>query len=581
VHLRAAAILWRQGRRADAIGRWKQALDLLAAQAGRAAVDTAPLIAALDSIGSRRVLADLRDPADKMVRAYIARNGSYRADSLLRSAFRAPNDAAAGTDWLIDLGRAAPNQTDTLAAVAKAAWLPDLQRDRVYERLVAVAEETVAREHGAAQAAAQAQLDGWRLSRIRSLVDTRHAASADALLRALPDATQRAYDADVVALETRVAAATNALDATLDRYERREEAREEARPVNLGALRSAATTLRQAGDQTSSRRIMEFVYTRQLDREELARPVFLGLAEIRLQQGNVPAALELLHRLTLVVGAPFDNLAVSGALLDRLNHPIEALEFRRARVQAAPWEAEAHIALARTEIAAAQDRADAVARLGRIADSTTEGYTVRVEAARAFASAGGRLGHQTQTEIDWLRATSDLTPSSADRPMFVAARVVAAERAAEPSARIDLLLAAVAVDPARAELRVPLFRAEMAAGKPAAAVEAVQPVLAGSRPLTNIGLTPAARGRLAREIGEAEQQVDRLPEAVRFFTIALEGQAAAARAPIRQRLAAINDEIGRRARNAERRPHIGEALDQPQLVRPRIPQKIAVQGGAR
>ena len=159
VHLRAAAILWRQGSRAAAIGRWKQALDVLAAQAGRGAVDTAPLVAALDSIGSRKLLPELRDPADKMVRAYIARNGNYRADALLRAAFRAPNDAAAGADWLIDLSRAAPNQIVMLAAIAKAAWLPDLQRDRVYERIVAVSEETVAREHGAAQAAAQAQLD--------------------------------------------------------------------------------------------------------------------------------------------------------------------------------------------------------------------------------------------------------------------------------------------------------------------------------------------------------------------------------------------------------------------------------------
>ena len=63
--------------------------------------------------------------------------------------------------------------------------------------------------------------------------------------------------------------------------------------MNLGALRNAATALGQAGDRVSARRIMEFVYTRQLDREELARPVFLGLAEIRVQQGNVPAALEL------------------------------------------------------------------------------------------------------------------------------------------------------------------------------------------------------------------------------------------------------------------------------------------------
>ena len=172
----------------------------------------------LDAIASRKLLPELRDPADKMVRAYIARNGNYRADALLRAAFRAPNDAAAGADWLIDLSRAAPNQVVMLAAIAKAAWLPDLQRDRVYERIVAVSEETVAREHGAAQAAAQAQLDGWRLLRIRSLVETKQTMRADELLRALPEATRLAHDADVTALETRIAAAARALDALLDRY---------------------------------------------------------------------------------------------------------------------------------------------------------------------------------------------------------------------------------------------------------------------------------------------------------------------------------------------------------------------------
>ena len=377
-------------------------------------------------------------------------------------------------------------------------------------------------------------------------------------------------------LETRIAAANGVLGALLDRY-----AREESRVVNLGALRNTATALRQAGDQASSRRIMEFVYTRQLDREELARPVFLGLAEIRVQQGNVPAALELLRRLTLVVGQPFENLTTSGALLERLNRPAEALEFRRARVQAVPWDAEAHIALALAEIAAAEDRAGALERLGRIAESPKERYAVRVEAARAFSSAGGRLGRPAQTEVDWLRAMPDLTPAAADRPMFVAARVAAAERATEPSARISLLLAAVAVDPAGSGLRVPLFRAELTGGKPADAIEAIQPILIRNRTLTNIGLAAANRARLARELGEAYQQIDRLLEAVRFLTIALEGQTAAARAPIRQRVTVLNEEIGRRTRNAARQPRIGEALDQPQLVGPRIPPKVVAQGGAR
>ena len=155
--------------------------------------------------------------------------------------------------------------------------------------------------------------------------------------------------------------------------------------------------------------------------------------------------------------------------------------------------------------------------------------------------------------------------------MFVAARVSAAERAAEPSTRVNLLLGAVATAPGDASLRVPLVRAELTARKPADAIEALQPVLRRSRSLADIGLTAADRSRLARELGDAYLQLDRLSDAVRFFTIALEGQGAAARARLRRSIATINEEISHRARNAARQPHIGEALDQPQLVRPRIP----------
>jgi tetratricopeptide (TPR) repeat protein len=584
VHLRAAPILWSQGQRTAATERWRRALQLLAAQAaGRGSFETAPLIAAFDAIGSRKLLPGLREPADKAVRAYVTRNGTYRADPLFRAVFRAPGDAASGTDWLIDLGRVAPNQVAMLAAVANASWLPDLQRDRVYDRIVAVSEESVAQAHGAAQSAAQAQLDRWRIQRIRSLIDTKQVVRADGLLRGLPEEMRLRYGGDVTGFETRIAAADRALETLLDRY-----ARDESRPVNLDALRNAATLLRRSGDAVSARRIMEFVYTRQLEDAELAPPTLLGLAEIRLQQGNVPAALELLRRLVRVVGEPFDNLAASGALLERLDHPVEALEFRRARVQAVPWDPAAQIALARSEVAAGQDRAEALDRLRRIADSPAQRYAVRVEASRAFASSGGRLGRQPRSELDWLRAPADMTPSTADQPMFVAARVSAAERAAEPSTRVNLLLAAVATAPGDASLRVPLVRAELGARKPADAIEALQPVLSRNRSLTDLGLTSADRSRLASELGDACLQLDRLSDAVRFFTIALEGQGAAARAPLRRSIATINEEISRRARNAARQPHIGEALDQPQLVRPRIPPPrvlaaaaVAVPGGPR
>ena len=72
-----------------------------------------------------------------------------------------------------------------------------------------------------------------------------------------------------------------------------------------------------------------------------AEPPLLGLDEALAEAGPTdmflvtwgPHVTDLLHRLTLGVGQPFEYLSASGALLERLKHPAEALEFRRARVQ--------------------------------------------------------------------------------------------------------------------------------------------------------------------------------------------------------------------------------------------------------
>jgi hypothetical protein len=93
----------------------------------------------------------------------------------------------------------------------------------------------------------------------------------------------------------------------------------------------------------------------------------------------------------------------------------------------------------------------------------------------------------------------------------------------------------------------------------------------GRGSLTNLGLSAAGRARLARELAEAHERVDHLPESVRFLRIAIEAGAAAARPGLQRRLDSLRTEIDRRATNAARQPQIGESLDQPRLVRPRIP----------
>jgi hypothetical protein len=231
----------------------------------------------------------------------------------------------------------------------------------------------------------------------------------------------------------------------------------------------------------------------------------------------------------------------------------------------------------------AAGRAAALDRITRIVESPAQPYATRVQAARAFASAGGRLAppqtgaaaaRQPRTELEWLREPDEMTQAAADRPMFVPARVAFAPRIADPAARVALLASGVASDPADFSLRLPLFHAWMAAGKPAAAIEVLQTRLRSSMQLTNMGaLSAADRARLARELGEAYEQIDRLSDAVHFFKLAQDGQNTATRAVLTRRITTLNAEITRVARNAARQPRIADALDQPQLVRPRIPHK--------
>src|SRR5947207_494356 len=84
-------------------------------------------------------------------------------------------------------------------------------------------------------------------------------------------------------------------------------------------------------------------------------------------------------------------------------------------------------------------RADAVARLARVAERLPVPYALRVEAARAWASAGGSLGRTPESEIDLLRAPASVTPTAVDRPMFVEARMAAAQRTPDIATRVTLL----------------------------------------------------------------------------------------------------------------------------------------------
>lgn len=615
LHHRVALLFWEQGKHEAAAARWKSALEtfIRAQNAGRIQETFwTDVSQTLTHIGRRKLLPQMREPADRLLRDYIQRNGSYRVGPMLRAALSASADPAAGVAWIIDLANAAQSPEAFLGEMVHARWLPDAQRDLVFRRILELSEKRVADAHGVELANQQAILRNWQLQYLAYLVKTRQTERAQAVLATiLPEAPggaspdsyseeQSAPEApDLAALELRLAAQQNKLPELLARYHSQPE-----KMPPLGSLRVAALALRSDGDAASARRVLEFVYTYELDQRNFDASNFLGLAELRLETGDLPAALALLRRMNLVSGQPFENLDAAAALLEKTGHPAEAVEFRSARVQAVPWDLAARRALAEAQLSSAQTRSAGTEALAAVARSRDAAYDVRAAAALALGRAKSALADLGSADLGYLSTGGTL--AAIERPLFYYSRVEAAATQKDAAVRVRLLSAAVAIQPEGDAARLALFRAAAGSRRWSLAVAALTPLVessnvyrgeasegergegedeAAAEPLAPTGflahivritLEPAERALVARTLADALQKLDRLPEAQMHFQTALALEPdAAARAQLRQRLAAIRAELARRARDEQRRPRVSPDLEQPNLVRPRLLAKSA------
>ena len=162
--------------------------------------------------------------------------------------------------------------------------------------------------------------------------------------------TRDAQAATLVPLDLQVAAQLGTLDSKLTAY-RTEPEKAPAAEI----LRTAARQLFETGDKQSARKILELVFAREIEEHQLVAANFLGLAEIRLASGDIAGALDLLHRLVVAVGNPFENLDPAAALLEKTGHNAEAIEFLDQLVKSAPWDASYRLRLAKAKLAAGQD----------------------------------------------------------------------------------------------------------------------------------------------------------------------------------------------------------------------------------
>ncbi len=647
IHVAKAELLWSADRRPQAIDEWKRALACL-----RILVDTRAVPESLwldfasvaNDLRERGLGEEFKPDMEAVLRPYIVKNGNYRSGELLHSALIALSkpetmDPINGEKelsmdepsvrWIVGLAESSSDPEGLLAEWCSRAWFPEKRRGPVYARRLQLAQ---AKEAAAARSAEPGEsptgyfrgdLDAIRWSYLNFLIGQGDLAEADRVYEGLPK--DRRNHGDLLRLVILLRAREGRIGELVASFASDAANTTDSRMIDAAAdelRREKGSEAERSRDWDAARALREYAFARKLERNELAAPDYLALAQSRLEspaaKPDVAGAVDLLHRMTMLPGDQYQNLDLAADLLVRSGHGAEALPFLKVLAGANPWVPEYRLRLARLQLALWQSADVAQATLTALAESGDPSYEVRAQAAEALrplpgshAFAGGELA---------LLASRSITPAQADRPYFVRARENAA-LGAPVAGRPGILRAAMGFEPGE-RLRLALFRAEVAAGENERALGAVQPLLvdnrsygyaygadaasrygsesanqaepdqgtpaeAGAESDTAYGAdesaesvsvfmpaslaSGAAKLAFALEVAKMQEQLGQDGDAVTWLRAAADlttdsGQ----RAGIAKRLAAARLRVRVAAENRARRPVVQTSLVQPVLVRPRV-----------
>ena len=586
------------GDRSAAIDQWKAAFDKLTAQLNDGPLPEtfwADFGRTCDQLRARHLFAGLKPNADLLIRAYLKRNGNYRANALLRPAYVAAGDPAQATAWMLDLASAAQDPSAVLGDLVDVSWIPLAQRGSFYQRILQRKQDAAAKLSGLEREYAQQDLNGWQVKWIGYLVRTKQYQVAADAIQALPRETRDAQASALVPLDLQIAAHLGTLDEKIVGYRA-----DPQRAPATALLRVAARELSESGDKQSARKLLEFVFAQEIDQHQLVAANFLGLADIRLASGDTPGALDLLRRLVVAVGNPFENLDPAATLLEKTGHPAESIEFLDQLVKSAPWEPAYRVRLAKAKLAAGKDIDGAAQSLIVVAASPVVPYGVRLGAASALS--GHPHSELGSGELNLVAEnSSSVSATSADKYYFYEARIKAAQNVTDAATKAQLLSHCVIDFPRRDEARIPLFEAEMMERSYSLAIGAIEPLLKVEF-LRNRGtlrgmergipqqyqeddseddqqvsvvqstkLSRAQQARLARLVGDALAGIERRQEAVSNLETALRVETVPqTRKELQLKIASLREFLRIEQQNAARQPLLHEALEQDRVVRPRL-----------
>jgi len=583
-----ATIEWRKGDHTAAVDAWSNAVKLLAAEMDARHVPETfwgDFGQVLKSISTAGQFDAVRAQVDAMLRVYLKRNGTYRSEPLLEAAYHANGNSV---DWLLDITASPADQQALLWSILpntwsdQGQWIEKAQLSQIYARTLEFAEK----QDRAQPANYGSSVDSERQKLVLALLNEKQITAARQAFHAVSQ--KQRYVGNWLPIALRLADADGSLGTLVADW----KSHESSGPA-LNEARNATGALSLAGRRT----LLRYVYETSIARRDFSAANFLGLAEIDLEENNTGAAVALLRRLTLVSADMYTDEDSAAHLLERHNKAAEAAELLRELSSANPWVADYRVRLAKAELAVDPGQSAAVAALNAVAADPNAKYEDREQAARALKGHGA--AKTGSGELDIL-ATSTCPPSLAgvSQPLYVAARLQAADCSGAATQKEQILREALATAPDDPAVRLKYVFAAFAARSDARALTAAEPYMqdgyypatetqedAESEPIapdsqdtqqesnasTLAGMPPAQAAKLIELAANANQRRDDLIEAVRVLSLGLNVvHAKYLRATIEQRRATLQAELDRSAQNDARAPKIQDAVEQGGVVRPML-----------
>ncbi|MBI2683241.1 MAG: tetratricopeptide repeat protein [Acidobacteriales bacterium] len=605
---RYAIMLWRQGRKADAVEQWRQAFTLLERQA-RSTYHPEDFwqtfVTAVDHLATRKIYVELQTPVENVLRAYLKKSGTYRVQSLILAVVMARGAKNKAGAYVLGLYAEDPEHPDLLWETLDSHWLPAAQKEPLFRKILEIKRDELAKARESYEREYRlSELQDWQVKWVKYLIQQgRFAEAAAGISSSMTSGADDSESLRWLPLDLVIAARSGpaAVDAIIERIAHA------GHPPATENLRQVARELNSTYKETAtSRKLLEYVYSREISERKLTSEAFLNLAQIELAKGGTQEGMRLLRRMTLVVGEPFEDHEAAANTLANAGKHSEAVVFLEEASRARPWDLRLQVRLAREKIAAANDIEAARDRLARIAAGPSAAYSLRLEAAAALA--GSRPNAELGSGELKIIAGAPASFADANKPYYYAARMSVAALAIPYSQKVILLRSALADRPNQQDARLPLFRAALVAGQ-------FQFALAALQPYTTQGAAyrdrSEERGLETREedwtdshvtipgsinqtmplkdavpvlmgIAQARERLGQTEQAITHYRLALRlGPSAGQRAEMNARVRELRALRKREELNARRRPVVKKGLDQDVLVRPRLVARSATVSLAR